>query len=91
MNTAAKRIYNKYHKPKLKLPMWSVVMIIFILTILVSAWVAVSVAQSTMDMLVQHMPDMETVYVQETGKYPDWFIEWMNTEYLPEIAGRETE
>lgn len=82
MNTAAKRIHRKYEKKRLKLPIWALVMMIFMLTVLTSAIAAVNVADRRINSLIQHMPDTETVYVQTTGKYPDWFIEWMNTEYL---------
>ena len=84
MNIAAKRIHRKYEKKRLKLPLWALVMMIFMLTVLTSAIAAVNVADRRINSLIQHMPDMETVYVQTTGKYPDWFIEWMNTEYLTE-------
>lgn len=84
MNIAAKRIHRKYEKKRLRLPVWALVMMIFMLTVLTSAIAAVNVADRRINSLIQHMPDTETVYVQTTGKYPDWFIEWMNTEYLTE-------
>ena len=82
MNIAAKRIHRKYEKKRLRLPVWALVMMIFMLTVLTSAIAAVNVADRRINSLIQHMPDTETVYVQTTGKYPDWFIEWMNTVYL---------
>ncbi|MGN0150405.1 MAG: hypothetical protein ACI4C7_09185 [Clostridia bacterium] len=83
MNIAAKRIHHrKYEKKRLRLPIWALVMMIFMLTVLTSAIAAVNVADRRISSLIQHMPDTETVYVQTTGKYPDWFIEWMNTVYL---------
>lgn len=82
MNIAAKRIHRKYEKKRLRLPIWALVMMIFMLTVLTSAIAAVNVADRRINSLIQHMPDTETVYVQTTGKYPDWFIEWMNTVYL---------
>lgn len=64
------------HKHKIKLPVWFVVMLMFLMSALVSA----VVADARMHMVI----DDAGMYIQETGKYPDWFIEWLNTEYLPE-------
>ena len=67
-------------KHRVKLPVWFVIVLMFLMSALVSA----VVADARMKHLIQSMADIETAYIQETGKYPDWFIEWLNTEYLPE-------
>lgn len=64
------------HKHKIKLPVWFVIMLMFLMSALVSA----VVADARMHMVIKDAG----MYIQETGKYPDWFIEWLNTEYLPE-------
>lgn len=88
MNTAAKRIHDKYHgnDSKIKLSPAVVIAGIFCLTVITSALVAVNAADKTIRHMIKNIPDVETIYVQETGKYPDWFLDWMNTEYLPGIA-----
>lgn len=63
------------HKHKIKLPVWFVIMLMFLMSALVSA----VVSDARIHRLINDMPGM---YIQETGKYPDWFIEWLNTEYL---------
>ena len=57
MNIAAKRIHRKYEKKRLKLPIWALVMMIFMLTVLTSAIAAVNVADRRINSLIQHMPD----------------------------------
>ena len=67
-------------KHRVKLPVWFVIVLMFLMSALVSA----VVADARMKHLIQSMADIETAYIQETGKYPDWFIEWQNTVYLQE-------
>ena len=71
MNIAAKRIHHrKYEKKRLRLPIWALVMMIFMLTVLTSAIAAVNVADRRISSLIQHMPDTETVYVRQPGNIP---------------------
>lgn len=64
------------HKHKIKLPVWFVIVLMFLMSALVSAVVA--------DVRIHMVIEDTSMYIQETGKYPDWFIEWLNTEYLLE-------
>ncbi len=92
MNTAAIRIYKKYHgnDSKIKLPPVVVIVGAICAAVFVSAVVSVNIADIHVQSMIRNMPDTETIYVQETGKYPDWFLEWLNTEYylqMQELGG----
>lgn len=93
MNTAAKRIHDKYHgnDRKIKLPPSVVITVAICAAVLVSAAVSVNLAERKVSRIIKSMPDTETIYVQETGKYPDWFLEWLNTEYYLQIQSVESE
>lgn len=64
---------------KIKLPVWVVVAAMFLL----SMFISLLVSDYRMKSLICNMEELETMYIQETGKYPDWFLEWQNTVYLP--------
>lgn len=76
-NTAAQEIHNKYHRHKFRLPLWSVMLIMFMLTIIVSACVAVNAANERIDTIIQNLPEYT-----ETGAPPKWFKEWLKREGL---------
>lgn len=77
MNTAAKEIHNKYHRHKFRLPLWGVMLIMLMLTIIVSAWVAVNAANERIDAIIDNMPEYT-----EAGEAPKWFKDWLKREGL---------
>ena len=69
-------------KRRVKLPTWMAISILALIVITVSAYVSSSITNKKINRLIKQLPYLESNYIMESGRYPDWFIEWQNTVYL---------
>lgn len=70
----------RLHK-RIKIPVWVSTGVLILIIAAVSAAVSYTVTDRAMDRLIRQLPHPESEYITETGRYPDWFIEWQNTVY----------
>lgn len=64
---------------KVKLPVWIVVTLIMTACMLISSAVTIYVVKNAIE---QTLYSIIKESATQTGKYPDWFIEWQNTVYF---------
>ncbi len=73
-------------KNKVKLPVLIVMLALGILCVYGSATVTTYVTKTAIQQAVfETISDFKT----ETGQYPNWFVEWLNTIYIQEHTKEE--
>ena len=76
-----KRKVRQVHR-RTKIPTWAAICVMLAFIVAASAVVAAEVVTAKMDSFVREMHMKNEIQITETGEYPDWFVEWLNTEYL---------
>lgn len=66
---------------KVKIPVWIIITLIMMATVALSAAITDYVAENA---IRRTLYEVTTDGGSSTGQYPDWFIEWQNTVYLPD-------
>lgn len=69
-------------KKRVKIPTWAAMCVLVMIIVTVSVVVSSAVVSRKISRLIRQLPHLESNYITETGHYPDWFIEWLNTVYL---------
>ncbi len=76
---------------RIKLPVWVIVVVIIVVSMAASA----VITEITVDRSIRYtLNNVITESYHNTGHYPDWFLEWLNTEYylqMQELQGIESE
>ena len=63
---------------KIKMPVWLICVIVITLIILAQSYISTYIIVSSMEKMIHN--------ITTTGDYPQWFIEWRNTEFLGQAA-----
>ncbi len=73
-------------KKRIKLPVWVIVVVIIVVSMAASA----VITGITVDRSIKYtLNNVITESYNNTGHYPDWFVEWVNTVYLQQHSEEE--